>query len=159
MSLINNRNHFLHEKISYIKSTSITPNIFESYFDQLGFPYSDELWDLEHSTFNWNQVNNHHQFIFDYENNILEIQNWLNNSELVRHEHLYAYIDGADPVVELLTNEFILNWEDFNAASEWQGLWAITTNGELLIEFTDDWCHFLNTNFEVKPNSKKNANK
>jgi hypothetical protein len=63
-------------------------------------------------------------------------------------------LSWEDPIIKIKTKEFIENWEEvYNASIE--GMILTTFDGKLVIEFTDDYKFNLNSNFEIKPNSKK----
>ena len=55
---------------------------------------------------------------------------------------------------KIKTSEFIREWEWFYIASV-EGMIIITEDGKKILEFTDDYKYHLNSNFEIRPNSKK----
>lgn len=75
-------------------------------------------------------------------------------SELVKSEYILTWLNWNDPIIKLKTVEFINNWNEvYNASVE--GMVLISLDGKLILEFTDDYKYNLNSNFEIKPNSKK----
>jgi hypothetical protein len=60
-------------------------------------------------------------------------------------------------VIKIKTSDFIANWEEFNLATGGQGLILATEDGNLFLEFTDDWKYHLNSNFEIKPDTNRTA--
>ena len=156
MGILNNKEHFLHEHLTFIESVGINGKDggFNKFLTDLGISNKGENWEIDHSTVDWNKSENHYQFFFDYENNELEIMDWLKKSELSKSEFLYTWLDWNDPIVKVKTADFIHNWNEFYIASV-EGMILTTIDGKNYMEFTDDWKYHLNSNFEIKPNTKK----
>ena len=156
MGILNNKKHFLHEHLTFIESVGIhgKHNGFRNFLTELGISNNGENWEIDHSTIDWSKIKNHYQFFFDFENKELEVMNWLNKSELSTFDYLYTWLDWSDPIIKIKTADFIKNWEEFYIASV-EGMILTTTDGTRYLEFTDDWKYHLNSNFEIKPNSKK----
>jgi hypothetical protein len=158
MTFYNNINHFLHKHLTFIESTGIDGKNgrFNKFLFELGISASAEYWEIDHSTINWNKVDNHFQFFFDYQGNVIEIKNWLKDSELKNHDFLYTWLSWEDPIIRIKTKDLIDNWEEFNIASGWEGVIFTTIDGKYFFEFTDDWKYHLNSNFEIKLGTKIN---
>ena len=156
MGILTNKEHFLHKYLTFIESTGIEgkDNGFDKFLTGLGIKNKGDSWDIDHSTIDWNKTDNHHQFFFDYADNELEIIDWLNKSDLLNYEFLYTWLDWNDPIIKVKTADFIKNWEWFYIASV-EGMILTSVDGKKYIEFTDDWKHHLNSNFEIKPKTKK----
>jgi hypothetical protein len=156
MRILTNKKHFLHEHLTFIESVGINGKDggFNKFLTDLGISNKGENWEIDHSTIDWNKSENHYQFFFDYENNELEIMDWLKKSELSKSEFLYTWLDWNDPIVKVKTADFIQNWNEFYIASV-EGMILTTIDGKNFMEFTDDWKYHLNSNFEIKPNTKK----
>jgi len=157
MSIINNKKHFLHEHLTFIESYGQEGGNggFENLLKQLGIKVGGKSWDDDHSTIDWNLADNHFQFFFDYENNETEIKNWLKKSPISDYKKLLTWLSGDDPIVRVKTTDFIESWQEFNVAGGWEGLILTTEDGKYYLEFTDDWKYHLNSNFEIKPGTKK----
>ncbi|MGJ8734597.1 MAG: hypothetical protein ACSHW4_15685 [Cellulophaga sp.] len=156
MNIFDNKKHFLHEHLTFLESTGIEGKDggFNKFLTKLGINNSRENWTDDHSTVDWNKVEKHFQFFFDYADNETEIRNWLNKSELSKSEFSYTWLDWNDPIIKVRTSDFIKNWEEFYVASV-EGFILATLDGTKYLEFTDDWKYHLNSNFEIKPNSEK----
>ena len=147
-----NPQSFLFEKISSIESINLDgkENGFEEFLKERKIPVSNEYWSFDHSTVNWNQVNPHFQFNFDRVKKI-DLSNWLLKSRITEFQFLYTWLNYDEPIIKFRTKDFVSNWEDLNIYSGWEGLVLTTENGELFLEFTDDWKAHLNSNFQIKP--------
>jgi len=156
MGILTNKKHFLHEHLTFIESTGIDGKNggFNKFLIDLGISNNENCWDIDHSTVDWNKTENHHQFFFDFADNESVIMDWLNKSDLSKSEFLYTWLDWDDPIIKIKTTDFINNWEEFYIASV-EGMILTTTDGTKYMEFTDDWKYHLNSNFEIKPNTKK----
>lgn len=147
------QNNFLYELLSFIEKTNIEGKDggFESFLNKKGIPSSGEYHDVDKSIIDWHLVKNHYQFFYDYIGSEEEIKIWLLKSDLIEYEYLYTYLVHGDPIIKIKTIDFINDWEEFNIAAGWNGLILLTENAELFLEFTDDWKHHLNTNFQICP--------
>jgi len=156
MSIINNKKHFLHEHLTFLEPylQECGKGGFESLLKQLGIKVGGKGWEIDHSTIDWNLADNHFQFSFDYENGT-EIKNWLKKSPIAHYKTLLTWLSWEDPIIRVKTTDFIENWEEFNVARGWEGIILITEDGKYYLEFTDDWKYHLNSNFEIKPGTKK----
>jgi hypothetical protein len=157
MSIINNKIHFLHNHLTEINSIEIDGKNggFENFLTKLKIKNTGQNWNEDHSQVNWSEIENHYQFFFDFEDNENVIIDWLKKSELIKYEYLITWLNWDDPIVKIKTKEFIENWEEVYIASV-EGMILVTPDGKLILEFTDDFKYNLNSNFEIKPNSKKN---
>lgn len=155
MSVFTNKQHFLHGYVSFMESTGMQGKNhgFSRFLKDLRISCNGESWNKDHSQIDWNRLENHYQFFFDFEENDIQVQAWLNNSELINHEYLYTWLSWDDPIIKIKTSEFIKKWEWFYIASV-EGMILITEDGTKFLEFTDDYKHHLNSNFEIKPSSK-----
>ena len=155
MSVLENNKHFLHEHISFIESTSIEGKCggYNRFLTNLGVKCEGRYWEKDHSVIDWHEKENHYQFFFDYENNEEEIKEYLRGSDLSKSEFLYTWLDYNDPIIKIKTIDFIENWEEFYISSI-EGLVLVSIDGSKFLEFTDDWKYNLNSNFEIKPNTK-----
>lgn len=156
MSIFNNKKHFLHKHLTFIESTGVQGKDggLTQFLTSLGIPNTGTHWDIDHATVDWNIVNPHYQFFFDYENNQQEITNWLQNSKLATYEYLYTWLDWDDPIIKIKTVDFIKNWEAFYMASV-EGMVVTTIDGSKFLEFTDDWKYLLHSNFQIQSNTLK----
>lgn len=136
-----------------MESTGIPGKEFKNFLDRSGFSCKGEYWDTDYSSIDWNQVENHYQFFFHYVGNE-EIELFLQNSKLAQHEFLYTWLSYEDPIIKIKTTEFIEQWEWFYIASI-EGMIITSEDGTACLEFTNDYKYHLNSNFEIKPNSKK----
>lgn len=155
MKIFETKNFFLKD-FKEIYSTKIEGKDcgFQNFLNNLKIKNSDENWNEDHSQVDWNVMENHYQFFFDYENNEVEISDWLMKSELSKYEFVYTWLNFEDPIIMIKTSEFIKNWENVYMASI-EGMILTTFDGKLVLEFTDDFKFNLNSNFEIKPKSKK----
>ncbi len=156
MSILDNKKHFLHKHLTFIASIGIEGKNdgFYNWLAKLGICNSGGYWHIDHSTIDWNKIENHHQFFFDYENNEFEITELLRKSELSNYEFLYTWLDWDDPIIKIKTNDFIENWEEIYIASV-EVMVLATQDGTKFLEFTDDWKYHINSNFEIKPQTKQ----
>ncbi len=156
MGFFENKNHFLHKHLTNIQSINVDGKNegFQNFLTNLGINNTGQNWVEDHSQVNWNEVETHYQFYFDYINNETEIKNWLQKSKLLIYEYVFTWLNWDDPIIKIKTKEFIENWEEiYNVSIE--GMVLTTFDGKLILEFTDDYKFNLNSNFEIKPNSKK----
>ncbi len=155
MKIFETKNFFLKD-FKEIYSTKIEgkDSGFQNFLNNLKIKNSGENWNEDHSQVDWNVMENHYQFFFDYEDNEVEISDWLMKSELSKYEFVYTWLNFEDPIIMIKTSEFIKNWENVYMASI-EGMILTTFDGKLVLEFTDDYKFNLNSNFEIKPNSKK----
>jgi len=153
MKFFNNKKHFLHKHLSFLEAYSEEESIggFTDLLNNLGIKTGGESWNLDHSTIDWSQIENHFQFFFNYARNEAEIRSWLVKSPLSNYKTLLTWLSFEDPIVRVKTTDFFDNWQEFNAACGWQGLILTTEDGKYFLEFTDDWKFHLNSNFEIKP--------
>lgn len=158
MTFYNNKKHFLHEHLTFLESLGREGKNggFPDFLEEIGIKTGGDNWNLDHSTIDWNKVENHYQFFFDYEGNENEITEWLNQSPISNYDTMLTWLSWDDPIIRVKTRDFIENWEEFNIARGWQGLILITEDGKHFLEFTDDWKYHLNSNFEIKPGTRKN---
>lgn len=156
MEIFENKNHFLHSHLGEMFSTEIEGKNggFDLFLTELGVINSGENWNEDHSQIDWNKMKNQYQFFFDYIDNEVEIKDWLKKSELSNYEFVFTWLSWEDPIIKIKTKEFIENWEEVYFASV-EGMILTTLDGKLVLEFTDDYKYNLNSNFEIKPNSKK----
>lgn len=156
MSIIQNKKHFLHNHLTEITSIEIEGKNggFENFLTELKIKNSGQNWDEDHSQVDWNEVENHYQFYFDFVENKDIILEWFKKSELLNYEYVLTWLNWEDPIIKIKTKEFIENWEEVYIASV-EGMILITFDGKWILEFTDDFKYNLNSNFEIKPNSKK----
>ena len=157
MSIIDNKKHFLHEHLTFLESYGKEGKNkgFEKLLKQLGIKTGGKSWNEDHSTIDWSLIESHFQFFFDYENNEKEIEGWLKQSPISGYETLLTWLSWEDPIIRVKTTDFIEHWEKFNIAGAWEGIILITEDGKYYLEFTDDWKYHLNSNFEIKPGTKK----
>lgn len=155
MGILTNKKHFLHDCLTFIESMDIDGKDggFDKFLTELGISNKGENWGIDHSTIDWNKSENQYQFFFDFENNETAITNWLEKSQLSKSKFLYTWLDWDDPIIKVKTSDFIENWNDFYIASV-EGMVLTTVDGKNYMEFTDDWKYNLNSNFEIKRNTK-----
>lgn len=155
MQILATKNFFLKD-FEEIYSTKIEGKNsgFQNFLNNLKIKNSGENWDEDHSQVDWNVMENHYQFFFDYEDNEVEISDWLMKSELSKYEFVYTWLNFEESIIMIKTSEFIKNWENVYMASI-EGMILTTFDGKLVLEFTDDYKFNLNSNFEIKPKSKK----
>lgn len=151
MSFYENPEHFLRKKLTSLESTGIPGrgDEFSRYLTQKGIPTSGSYWPIDHSMIDWDKVDHHHHFTFDYKGNENQIRESLRKSKLTQYKFLETWISWEDPIVRVLTKEFIDNWNDFQIAAN-DGLVLVSEDGKLFLEFTDDWKYHLNSNFKIK---------
>lgn len=157
MSIINNKKHFLHEHLTFLESVGKDGKNggFINLLKELGIKTNGKNKNDDNSTINWSMTENHFQFFFDYENNEEEIKMWLKKSPLTEYKTLLTWLSWEDPIIRVKTADFIENWEEFNIAGGWEGIILTTEDGKYFLEFTDDWKYNLNSNFEIKPGTRK----
>ena len=151
MSIFNNKEHFLHEHLTFLETTDIEgkDSGFNKFLSSLGISNQGNYWDVDHSNLDWDQIQNHHQFDFNSVS-VPELSEWLQHSAIAEHEFLFTWLDWEDPIIKIKTTDFIRKWEYFyNAAIDGMVLTAI--DGVFFMEFTDDWKSHLNSNFIIKP--------
>ncbi|WP_405399170.1 hypothetical protein [Maribacter sp. Asnod2-G09] len=153
MTFFNNKKHFLHKHLTFLElyGEEEIKGGFTDLLNQLGIKTGGESWNIDHSTIDWTQIENHFQFFFDYDKNEKEIKSWLKKSPLSSYDTMLTWISFDDPIVRIKTSDFIENWEEFNIATGGQGLILTTEDGKYFLEFTDDWKFHLKSNFEIKP--------
>ena len=127
---------------------------FNRFLTKLGISNAGEYWNEDHSSVDWNKAKKHYRFFFDDIDNEMEITDWLNKSDLSKSEFLFTWLDYNDPIIKIRTCDFINSWEEFYIASV-EGTIFTTIDGKFYLEFTDDWNFHLNSNFEIKPNTKQ----
>ena len=151
MSFYNNPEHFLHKKLNHLESIGIEGkgDGFTNYLNEKGIPCEGSYWQKDHSKIDWNKVDNHYQFFFDYIGNENQISEFLRKSIINQYKFLETWISWEDPIVRILTKDFIENWDDFQIAGV-DGLVLISEDGKYFLEFTDDWKYHLNSNFVIK---------
>lgn len=157
MTFYDDRKHFLHKHLTFLESLEREGKNggFRDLLEELGIKTGGESWNYDHSTIDWTKIENHYQFFFDYQGNEIEIKEWLKQSPISDYDTLLTWLSWGDPIIRVKTNDFIANWEEFNIASGWEGLIMTTEDGKYFLEFTDDWKHNLNSNFEIKPGTKR----
>ena len=157
MKFFNNNKHFLHQCLTFFESTGLEGKggMFKKFLSDKRISVIGESWDIDHSTIDWNRIDSHFQFYFDYEGNEEEIKSWLRQSELKNYEFLFTWLTLDDPIIKIKATDFIEYWEEFNIASGWEGLILTTDDGKLFLEFTDNWKYHLNSNFEIKRGTEK----
>lgn len=79
-----------------------------------------------------------------------QISEWLSKSALVNYDHLIIELGYEEPIIQVKTNVFAKNWDDFVAASGFMGITCLTSDGKLLMEFSDDAEYQLYSNFRIK---------
>lgn len=157
MTFYDNKKHFLHDHLTFLESIGQQGKDggFTDYLKSIGIKVSGRNWDLDHSEIDWTEIDNHYQFFFDYEGNENEIKEWLKKSPISDYDTLLTWLSWDDPIIRIKTKDFIENWEEFNIAGGWEGIILTTEDGKYFLEFTDDWKYHLNSNFEIKPRTKK----
>ena len=155
MEIFKSKNYFLKD-FKEIFSTGISgkEDGFEKFLRDKKINNSGENWDEDHSQINWKKIEKHYQFFFDYVDNEIEISDWLKESKLSQYEFVFTWLSWEDPIIKVKTTEFIENWNNVYMASV-EGMVLTTSDGKLVLEFTDDYKYNLNSNFEIKPNSLK----
>lgn len=156
MGIFENKKHFLHNHLTEMVSIGIEGKNegFENFLTELKVSNSGQNWNEDHSQVDWNKMENHYQFFFDFEQNEIVIKDWLKKSELLKYDYVFTWLSWDDPIIKIKTKEFIENWEEVYIASV-EGIILTTLDGKLVLEFTDDFKYNLNSNFEIKPGSKK----
>lgn len=129
--------------------------VFTDFLEDIGIKTGGESWDLDHSTIDWSNIEFYFQFFFGYEGNEIEIKEWLENSPISEYDTLLTWISWDDPIIRIKTKDFIESWEEFNIARCGEGLILTTEDGKYFLEFTDDWKYHLNSNFEIRPGTRK----
>jgi hypothetical protein len=157
MTFYNNKKHFLHDHLTFLEPLGQLGKDggFADHLKRIGIKISGKNWDIDHSTIDWTDIDNHHQFFFNYEGNEKEIKEWLSQSLISEYDTVLTWLSWDDPIIRVKTKEFIENWEEFNITGGWEGIILTTEDGKCFLEFTDDWKYHLNSNFEIKPGTKK----
>jgi hypothetical protein len=155
MEIFKSTNYFLKD-FKEIFSTGILGKEggFEKFLNDKKINNSGENWDEDHSQVDWKKIEKHYQFFFDYVDNEIEISDWLKESKLSQYEFVFTWLSWEDPIIRVKTTEFIENWNNVYMASV-EGMVLTTSDGKLVLEFTDDYKYNLNSNFEIKQNSLK----
>lgn len=156
MAFYDNKNHFLHKHLTFLESIGRQGKNdgFSLLLKEIGIEANGIDWNIDHSTIDWTDTENFHQFFFDYEGNTDQIKKWLWDSPISNYDTLYTWLSWEDPIIKVKVKDFIEHWDDFNLATGWQGLIISTVDGKFFLEFTDDWKYHLNSNFQIKPNSR-----
>lgn len=149
MSIVKNKNHFLHGKFSLIEPMRYDRGASFQFFKELGIDVAGDSWDDDHSTFNWRNITPHYQFVYNYEGNELQIIDWLKSSCI--RDYAHAIIRLQDEIIKIKTEEFISYWYALVGATGFLGFELTTEDGKYFLEFTDDWKYHLNSNFQIKP--------
>ena len=153
MSILKNKEHYLHKKLK------LEPYGEGDYFDLL---YNFKIPVLkpgeesdDNSMINWKQIDTHYQFFYDYQGCESEIPQWLQHSALNQKEYVLTYFYSSveyssSEIIKIQIKDFIQYWDDLNMASGGQGMVYVSNDGKLVLEFTDDYKHHLNSNFLIK---------
>ena len=148
MRILENKNHFIHEKVRLEHFAN------KNYFDLMKsfeIPTIQKGMESEdNSMIDWNMIPNHYQFFYNYEGSEEIISAWLKKSKLTTKNYLLTYFCSADEVIKVNIDDFVRNWNSLNFAVGFQGIVYISDDGELIMEFTDDYRHELNSNFLIK---------
>jgi hypothetical protein len=94
MGIFENKNHFLHKHLTEIHSIQVEGKNegFQNFLTRLEINNSGENWNEDHSQVDWNKMEIHYQFFFDYLNNEIEIRNWLKTSQLSKYEYVFTWL-------------------------------------------------------------------
>ena len=88
-------------------------------------------------------------FFYDYVGNT-DLINLLKNSKLCNPERrIMLELNPENPIIELSSTLFSESWEDILNENSF-GVSGISTDGELVFEFTDDSDYMLYSNFLIK---------
>jgi len=153
MGILDNKRHFLQEYLTYVESTGLEGKDggIHRFLTSLGIRCTGDYFKEDHSTIDWNRVEPHFQFGFDYtEIDETELSSWLRQSEMGSSEFLFTWLDWHDPIIKIRSVDFISHWKEFYCASV-DGLILTTPDGRSFLEFTDDWKYHINSNFQIKP--------
>lgn len=138
---------------SHINSIEVLSNNFPKYFYEICDNYKIPINKQPNikSLISWDKVLKSSNFFYDYENNEIEIANWLRCSPLRTSYYLTIEFGYNLPIIKVTTEEFINSWGDFIAASGFSGITCISDNGKYFMEFTDDSESLLFSNFSINP--------
>jgi hypothetical protein len=138
---------------SHLNSIEVLSNNFPKYFHELCDNYKipiNKQSDIK-TLISWDKILDKSYFFYDYENNEIEIANWLKSSPMRMSCYLTIEFGYNLPIIKVTTKEFINFWNDFVAASGFSGITCISDDGKYFLEFTDDSESLLFSNFTINP--------
>jgi hypothetical protein len=148
MGILKDKEHYLHKKLK------LEPYGEGDYFSLLSDFKIPVLGPGEKSDdnamINLKQMGNHFRFFYDYQGCESEIPQLFQQSELNQKEYLLTYFYSPSEIVKIRVKDFIRYWDDLNGAVAGQGMVYISEDGKLVLEFTDDYKHHLNSNFLIE---------
>ncbi|GEM59186.1 hypothetical protein B0A78_10100 [Flavobacterium columnare NBRC 100251 = ATCC 23463] len=97
----------------------------------------------------WEKIENKFSFFYDFIGNEEEIKKRLYSSLIFKSQKLIIDIGIGYKPFEISTQLFIQNWEDFVASNGYCGIFIISLEHHLFMEFTDDENYELLSNFYV----------
>jgi len=138
---------------SHLNSIEVLSNNFPEHFHEICDNYKIPINKQSNikTLISWDKILNRSYLFFDYENNEIEIANWLENSPLRTSNYLTIEFGYNLPIIKVKTEEFINFGDDFVAASGFSGITCISDNGKYFMEFTDDSESLLFSNFSINP--------
>lgn len=145
-----NKNGFLK---SHLNSIEVLSNNFPEYIHEICNSYNIPINKQSNikTLIDWNKILKKSYFLYDYENNEIEISNWLKNSPLTTSYYLIIEFGYNLPIIKVTTDEFVSFWDDFVAASGFSGITCVSDDGRYFMEFTDDSESLLFSNFSINP--------
>ena len=141
-------NWVLQENRNHIKMLSDDyPRYFHKMLSNFGFQLNRHPGVKR--VLDWDQIEQKSCFFFDFEHCEKNIAERL--SKALTHQECSFIVElGYDnPIVEVSKECFVEKWHDFAAANGWTGYVAISSDGKVVIEFTDDHEYLLLSNIEI----------
>jgi hypothetical protein len=121
--------------------------LFENKLLSFGYPINKHQ-DIMKTHLDWRSVRSF-SFFFDYVGNE-DIVDLFKKSKLCNPERkIILELNPGNPIIELPGILFSENWEDILMENS-LGVSGISTDGELVFEFTDDADYLLYSNFPIK---------
>jgi hypothetical protein len=148
MKILQDKDHFLHERV---KLELHNGQDFFKTLEGFSIPMLTvaETAD-DNSWINWRRIRDHHVFSYGFEGSDKIISNWLKQSKLAEKQFLLTYVKSNTEVLKVSVNDFISHWDSFNRAGGNAGMVFISDDGELIMEFTDDYKYNLHSNFSIE---------
>jgi hypothetical protein len=95
---------------------------------------------------NWNLMNKHHSFFFDYIGNEDEVKERIANSLLKEYNSIIVTYGHSEPTVEIDMRAFLNEWEEIFSSTLYNSL-MFSPDYKLIMEITRDY--HLHSNFLI----------